>query len=379
MTEKTESGISTAPNWAQVLYLRIYKSDVNQQHSDAYVFANLRQQCRIIVKYVVADSDGNPVLPTQGSLSLGLIDATHKSDLTTLPDWTVLKEPGAYEWNESVVQRMAGSTSANDSAGTSSEVPGQLAAYENVVEFFVATSTSVTTTIGARIEMPGTSLRVDSLSQEIGDDNGGLGDGHGKFHSTVRIHAVSATLPQSCYGDLNPGSNSLLAAHYIEGGSTRVFEHIINVRYPGTDTEVNLNEFKIPSGASLFCLWEDRGEADGGQEWAFTYSVQPGSSNLQLNDDRPRFIGKGNNGDGTMWDCFRDHVKSVVHRSQARIIIGVVLGYNHYQFFYQLSESSFERSDARLNNTITFSDAYGNEHRLRVTLENIYQVHIYKA
>lgn len=374
MVRKT--AMPSAANWSQVVYFRVYKGDVNQQHSHAYLFANGRQQCKIVVKYVLADAKGNPVVPTPGSVELLLVDGNN-SYLRPGP-WTISPTRNEYTWDESMFPKALAPPTDED-AGSSADDARRDHLWGTEMEitqtFYTATSVVDSTTVGARISMIGGQYSAHTLSEGIKDDNGGEGDRAGKFYSTVTVHPTKPKMFNlACYGDFVSGDTHLLKDYLLYGrvgAGNRSYEQVLMVNYDNGTRPVNLKRVVTASGNDIFSLWADRGESGNGTEWSFTYVVQPGTYSALAEDSGRIYLAAWNwSYKNTLGSRMSTLVPRVEKGSSRHVVIGHVMGGDHEQFYRMNDDGTYARLEDRRELVIIIIDEYGNDHRLRLYMKN---------
>jgi hypothetical protein len=349
---------------------------VNQQHSHAYLFANGRQQCKIVVKYVLADAKGNPVKPTPGSVELLLVDGSN-SYLRPGP-WPISATRNEYTWDESMFPK-ALATPSDEDAGSSADDARRDHLWGTEMEitqtFYTATSVVDPTTVGARISMIGGQYSANTLSESVKDDNGGEGDRAGKFYSTVTVHpTVQKALALEAYGDVKTNSNVL--NDYLLSGKPakgrRAYEQVLWVKYAPPVGEVEIKQVRTQSGATAFALWADRGESSNGTEWSFTYCVQPGSNTPQVGKLGPQMLVRSGQSSQrwTIAGLLASHVEEVKRGGRSRVVIGQVMGDDHLQFFEWDTFGALGRMEDHREEFIILTDEFGNDHKLRLYIES---------
>ena len=209
--EKDSNQSAPSASWSQLIFFRIYKDATNETRPDIRVFNNGRQRCRVRVALVAADSNGNPVMLTDGELrSVELIDYITNTPLSSTAGWQVSTEAGDYTWDESVIPTTADSNE-NATARATQQGParGELRQGAQMITLYVSTSTLSNKQVAARIPIPFTSAFVSTNHLGV-DDPDGFGDGNGRFHSSVMIKPTAfPSLDIASYGELDTQGNRI--------------------------------------------------------------------------------------------------------------------------------------------------------------------------
>lgn len=353
--------------WAQVLRFRVYKVSVGEtQPARIKVFNNNRQRFPVRVMIEVADANGNSVpFPNADLPKIQLIDYNNDQPLPS--GWTVSSSAGDFTWDESVIPGDEADPTQDELQQVGDGAVGRLLKEEERnqrhITYYVQTSSSSRMHIAVRVQLPGSSeVYATTTSASISDPNG-EGDGNGNFNSSVMaVPTPFPVLPASHYGELD--SNGNLMAHRVGNSTGDVLaeEHYLFV---------NLNQRELPlravsasqSSAAGFAVYK-KGEYSATHKWGLSYYAQPNGT-TPVNFPLPPLRWVGEETGSTRYDpmqLFSNSAGTIVHRSNTRVVIGLLIGLFHCRF---LKADYGETGDVPAT-TLHILDEYGNYHSLNL-------------
>lgn len=399
---------ATASNWQQLYFFKVIaERNADSGYREYPLFNNGQQQLHITLQLAALTAAGQPaVIPAQELVEARLIDFLTSAELPRWDNglagsWAAepSKGPFTYDrnfinsvrsfaadapinivvpapaedervptaWKEALSTNAMGERNARLTVGShpfsederamiQRQYPGLQVTDYQFVDFYVVTRATQGRTVAGRItNSQGTVFRTNH--GEIGDDSG-LGDGLGKFNSSIRIDPVTfPNLPGENYGDRNADGtlkDTLVAT--ADNYAYRCYEHHINIKLP------NGKMVPIHSIWEAYELW-----GDGGTGWkaclSHTYIGGPGSRTMEYLI--PPYVGiRGSfpRSDEALRDLVPD--LQIRYPREGQIVIGHVLCIWDYWFY--LKPSNGERAPHRLSSRIGFTDIYGNPHSVTI-------------
>jgi hypothetical protein len=375
---KNQSSKPAAGEWSQLKKFRIYK-DVFPGHQPTLgIFNNTRQQCIVRILLVGLDANNNQVtIPKSDLDKVELIDYASGEPLSRIdqfkehPEWAYSTENQNYEWDESKIpgtthaSRKLTQVAASDDEKRSKE-SSSIDANEQVITYYVSTSSRLPKQIAARIRLRDSNTYFTTTAKV--DDPDGEGNGSGSFNSYVQIRPVAfPSLPPENYGDI---ANGTLIPHLV--GHSEYFywatEYYLHVKL-GTD-ELRLKWVSAsaaqPQGFSVYKV----GGLNESTKWGISYYGQPGDPApgpfpmkplasvdvLARGEDLPHIIYKP-------MDMFRTCAEKIHGVSSTRVVVGLLTGNLQARL---IDERGYDVSPVT-RMTLHIMDVYGNDHALSIT------------
>ncbi|WP_213877022.1 hypothetical protein [Pseudomonas sp. dw_358] len=398
-----------ASHWKQLYFFKVFSEERSHiQHGDSPLFNNGVQQLKITIQLAALNAGGHAVQLTQAELdTVCLIDYTTSTEIPywwgASGPWITTTNHWGFVWDRSFFERVRvaqkdhpegfeapsaevmGASVADGEIVTILQTPNMMAvtgktmaftedqkallkevhpgiepsSYQ-LVELYLSTDSGSSRQFAARaVNGDGTVFRTNYL--EIGNDSG-LGDGHGKFHSSVRVQSVTfPVLSNDSYGD-RLSNGALLKEHIGQWFfyspawfSARIEETHINIRLPGG--------YMVP----IRELFHDNNLA----VWADANSTVPTMRGTYLGSPifgyivyyTPPYFGVS--GRYVPFNLPVD--EKIGHRPQlpreGQIVIGIVSTENHYWYY-----SSGSRAHSKVRQVFRVRDIYGNMHPLALAL-----------
>ena len=399
MTQESTSVPLGAP--VQMYFFKIYaNNDETVPPRDAPLFGNGRQQLHVTLKMAALDANGNAVLLTDNELlTLSLIEYSYTTAIPysetpfQYPWWfTARKESWEYDLGllntiavmeneqpelftveqpfrclpdrghrEASTPRYVNCETVpftdEEKALLSTTNPGMLISDYQRADLYVSTTSLQFMRIAVSIRLANNT--VVRTNWNVNDDNG-LGDGNGKFNSSIRaIPKRFPNLPDSAYGKRSPTHpNRLLDIFVTEGSSKdrdRVYEHVVNINFNGSIINV--------ANANCPTLYADRGGGWKGGT-SHTYYTSPFANTILLR--LPPYLGVGSGfwpADFLLWELVP--TRTAKHHSLGQIIIGHVLTGWSIWFYH----APYVQAAKVTEGPLTLVDVYGNEHRLKLSFD----------
>ncbi|MEX1826494.1 hypothetical protein [Luteibacter sp. CQ10] len=261
--------------WAQVTYFQVYKLFAGMSPEELRVFANGRQQCRIVVSFTANDANGNPVTLSDAEISqhVRLIQYQGGQPIESTPGamWVSTRVKNEYEWDENMLSGSADTHVDENRSHAHAVRDGQIQVQS--VEFFLSTRSTSTTMIGAQITYPNGAPPARTNNTHI-EFNKPDGDGAGQFHSAVQVRPVSIQSMQVEYGE-NGGSGLFPYPVGNSSYSYRAIEHRLTVRINGRTA--SLKSIKASSSGGDVPSIYQYGYLLDTWKWGVTYYAQPGA------------------------------------------------------------------------------------------------------
>ncbi|HEY4294171.1 hypothetical protein [Luteibacter sp.] len=362
--EKHSTEANPSANWAQIIFFRIYKDDIEGTRPAIKLFNNTRQRCPVRVALVAADSNGNPVLLSEGDLrTLELIDYITNAPLSSTLDWQVSTERGEYTWDESMIPTVVESTDGIATGVTPlSDANREKRQGAQMVTLYVSTSALSRKQVAVRIPLPSTTAHVSTNHIGVVDPDG-FGDGQGRFNSSVMIEpAAFPSLDIANYGVFDSQGNLLPQPVGNTDYFYRAVEHHIHISYNG-----RMLPLKSVSGSNSSIVGFSVHRTDRPfdlMKWGMTYYGQPGQAQPEHFPLAPlaklRLTSGSEFTPGTM---FNNCIGQIVGKSTTRVVVGLIAGNLEGKF---LNSSNGEIPD-RIGASMYLLDDYGNYHDLTLS------------